>query len=169
MTSAKHVKIEQGEWVVVCDGSKALFLENAGDSKFPNLKTREVLEQKVPPTSEIGSDAPGRSHSSVGHGRSSIEQTDLIQYEWMRIPHFYNAFYVYQYATGLSAALALSGKIVEEGQPAVDRYLRFLSSGSSRPSIDLLRDAGVDMTTPAPIQAAMDTFDRLLDELEAAA
>ena len=77
MTSAKHVKIEQGEWVVVCDGSKALFLENAGDSKFPNLKTREVLEQKVPPTSEIGSDAPGRSHSSVGHGRSSIEQTDF--------------------------------------------------------------------------------------------
>jgi protein required for attachment to host cells len=77
MTSAKHVKIEQGEWVVVCDGSKALFLENAGDSKFPNLKTREVMEQKVPPTSEIGSDAPGRSHSSVGHGRSSIEQTDF--------------------------------------------------------------------------------------------
>ena len=77
MTSAKHVKIEQGEWVVVCDGSKALFLEDAGDSKFPNLKTREVLEQKVPPTSEIGSDAPGRSHSSVGHGRSSIEQTDF--------------------------------------------------------------------------------------------
>lgn len=72
-----HVKIEQGEWVVVCDGSKALFLENAGDAMFPNLKTREVLEQKVPPTSELGSDAPGRSHSSVGHGRSSVEQTDF--------------------------------------------------------------------------------------------
>ena len=87
MTATKHVKIEQGEWVVVCDGSKALFLENAGDSKFPNLKTREVLEQKVPPTSELGSDAPGRSHSSVGHGRSSVEQTDyhtLQEEEFLR-------------------------------------------------------------------------------------
>lgn len=87
MTATKHVKIEQGEWVVVCDGSKALFLVNAGDSKFPNLKTREVLEQKVPPTSELGSDAPGRSHSSVGHGRSSVEQTDyhtLQEEEFLR-------------------------------------------------------------------------------------
>lgn len=76
MTSTKHVKIEQGEWVVVCDGSKALFLENAGDAMFPNLKTREAFEHKAPPTSQLGSDAPGRSHSSVGHGRSSVEQTD---------------------------------------------------------------------------------------------
>jgi protein required for attachment to host cells len=67
MTSTKHVKI---------DGSKALFLENAGDSKFPNLKTREAFEHKALPTSQLGSDAPGRSHSSVGHGRSSVEQTD---------------------------------------------------------------------------------------------
>lgn len=92
---------------------------------------------------------------------------DEIRLEWARIPHFYYNFYVFQYATGLSAALALSEQIISEGQPAVDRYLRFLSSGSSRSSIDLLRDAGVDMTTPAPIQAAMDTFDHLLDELEA--
>jgi protein required for attachment to host cells len=76
MPSTQHVKIEQGEWVVVCDGSKALFLENAGDAKFPNLKTREVFEHKALPTSQLGSDAPGRSHSSVGHGRSSVEQTD---------------------------------------------------------------------------------------------
>jgi oligoendopeptidase F len=92
---------------------------------------------------------------------------DEIAHEWARIPHFYYDFYVYQYATGLSAALALSKQIISEGQPAVDRYLRFLSSGSSHSSIDLLRDAGVDMTTPAPIQAAMDQFDTLLDELEA--
>jgi oligoendopeptidase F len=91
---------------------------------------------------------------------------DEIALEWSRIPHFYYNFYVYQYATGLSAALALSKQLLREGQPAVDRYLTFLSSGSSRPSIDLLRDAGVDMATPAPIQAAMDTFDALLTELE---
>jgi oligoendopeptidase F len=90
-----------------------------------------------------------------------------LAWEWARIPHFYANFYVYQYATGLSAALALSKQIIAEGQPAVERYLRFLRSGSSRSSIDLLRDAGVDMATPAPIQAAMDQFDALLDELEA--
>ncbi len=94
---------------------------------------------------------------------------DEIAFEWARIPHFYYNFYVYQYATGLSAALALSRQIIDEGQPAVDRYLKFLSSGSSRSSIDMLRDAGVDMTTPAPVQAAMDTFDRLVDELESMA
>jgi oligoendopeptidase F len=89
-----------------------------------------------------------------------------IALEWARIPHFYFNFYVYQYATGLSAALALSRQLLGEGQPAVERYLRFLSSGSSRSPIDLLRDAGVDMATPEPIQAALDTFDSLLDDLE---
>jgi protein required for attachment to host cells len=75
--SSKSIKIEQDEWVIVCDGAKALFLQNAGDSKFPNLQTREVMEQEVPPTSELGTDKPGRSHSSVGPGRSSVEQTDF--------------------------------------------------------------------------------------------
>ncbi len=99
------------------------------------------------------------------HGPALILD-DEIALEWARIPHFYYNFYVYQYATGLSAALALSQQIMHEGQPAVERYLRFLSGGSSRSSIDLLRDAGVDMTTPAPVQAALTTFGTLLDELE---
>ncbi len=68
--------IHAGEWVVVCDGAKALVLENTGDAKFPNLKMVEVFEQKHLATHEIGADAPGRSHSSLGHGRSSVEQTD---------------------------------------------------------------------------------------------
>jgi len=68
--------IHRGEWVVVCDGAKALVLENTGDAKFPNLKTVEVFEQKHLATHELGTDAPGRSHSSLGHGRSSVEQTD---------------------------------------------------------------------------------------------
>lgn len=71
-----ELKIHQGEWVVVCDGSKALVLENIGDAKFPNLKTVEVFEQKSVATHDLGSDKPGRSHSSLGHGRSSVEQTD---------------------------------------------------------------------------------------------
>jgi protein required for attachment to host cells len=72
----KHVRLEQGEWVVVCDGRKALILENAGDEKFPNLRTKEVHEQKNPPTHEQGTDAPGRSFSSVGNRRSVFDQTD---------------------------------------------------------------------------------------------
>lgn len=68
--------IHHGEWVVVCDGAKALVLENIGDAKFPNLKTREVYEQKDLPTRELGSDKPGRTHSSVGHGGSAVKQTD---------------------------------------------------------------------------------------------
>jgi oligoendopeptidase F len=92
---------------------------------------------------------------------------DELAMEWAFIPHFYYNFYVYQYATGKSAALALATQILEEGEPAVRRYLNFLSSGSSRSPIDLLRNAGVDMTTPAPIQQSMDRFETLLSDLEA--
>ncbi|MEI6778978.1 MAG: oligoendopeptidase F [Chloroflexales bacterium] len=108
-----------------------------------------------------------RYYDLVGtyHG-PAVTLDEEIAWEWARIPHFYYNFYVYQYATGLSAALALSRQIIDEGQPAIDRYLRFLSSGSSQSSINLLRGAGVDMTSPTPIQAAMDTFDQLLDDLE---
>lgn len=89
-----------------------------------------------------------------------------IAIEWARIPHFYNAFYVYQYATGYSAAIALSQKITKEGQPAIDRYLDFLSKGNSEYSIDLLKGAGVDMTTTTPIENAMKVFQNLLDKME---
>ncbi len=100
------------------------------------------------------------------HGAAMVAD-EQIGWEWARVPHFYYNFYVYQYATGLSAALALSTGIITEGAPAVERYLAFLRGGSSRSSIDLLRTAGVDMATPAPIQAAMERFSALLDELEA--
>ena len=70
------LKIRQGDWVVVCDGKKALVLENVGDEKFLNLKTREVYEHPDAKTHELGTDAPGRSFSSVGAGRSAVQQTD---------------------------------------------------------------------------------------------
>ncbi|MBQ2880140.1 MAG: oligoendopeptidase F [Anaerotignum sp.] len=89
-----------------------------------------------------------------------------IDIEWARIPHFYNAFYVYQYATGYSAAIALSRKILNEGQPAIDAYLDFLSKGDSEYSIDLLKGAGVDMSAAEPIENAMQLFKELLDEFE---
>jgi protein required for attachment to host cells len=68
--------IKHGEWVVVCDGAKALILENAGDIKFPNLKTVQVFEQEDLPTHLLGADKPGRTHSSVGYGSSAVTQTD---------------------------------------------------------------------------------------------
>lgn len=92
---------------------------------------------------------------------------DFAAIEWARVPHFYRAYYVYQYATGISAAAALSRQILDEGEPARERYRTFLSGGSSRDSLDLLKDAGVDMTTAAPIDQAIDLFESLLDELEA--
>ena len=91
---------------------------------------------------------------------------DEIAMEWARIPHFYYNYYVFQYATGYSAAIALSRKILSEGESAVKDYLGFLSGGCSKSPIDLLKGAGVDMTTPEPINQALKLFDALLDEME---
>ncbi|MGB4703072.1 MAG: oligoendopeptidase F, partial [Syntrophomonadaceae bacterium] len=95
-----------------------------------------------------------------------VEMDDNICAEWARIPHFYSAFYVYKYATGFSAATAIKQSILEEGQPAVDRYLDFLKSGSSDYPINLLKKAGVDLTTPEPVEKALTYFSKLLDEFE---
>jgi oligoendopeptidase F len=91
---------------------------------------------------------------------------DLVKYEWARIPHFYTSFYVYQYATGFSSAVTLSKDILEKGQPAVDKYKDFLKSGCSKYPLDTLEDAGVDMTTSAPVEKALKVFAGLLDEIE---
>ncbi len=92
---------------------------------------------------------------------------DRIAMEWARIPHFYYNYYVFQYATGYSAAIALSRRILKEGEPAVKDYLGFLSGGCSKAPIDLLKGAGVDMTGPEPVNAALELFGQLLDEMEA--
>ena len=92
---------------------------------------------------------------------------DEIQYEWARIPHFYRPFYVYKYATGYSTAVALSEGILKEGAPAVQRYKEFLSMGGSAYPLDELRHAGVDLATPAPVDAALEKFERILDDAEA--
>lgn len=96
-----------------------------------------------------------------------MEKDEEIAYEWMRIPHFYTPFYVYQYATGYSAAAALSAKILKEGKPAVDAYMSFLKGGESKDPIDLLKMAGVDMTTEKPVADALALFGELVAELEA--
>jgi oligoendopeptidase F len=89
-----------------------------------------------------------------------------ITREWMRVPHFYYGFYVYQYATGISAANAIVEAIREEGEPAAERYLEFLRLGSREYPLDLLRSAGVDMASPDPVEAAVDAYDDLVGEFE---
>ena len=96
-----------------------------------------------------------------------MEVDDRIAMEWARIPHFYYNYYVFQYATGYCAAIALSRRILREGAPAVQDYLGFLSGGCSKSPIDLLKGAGVDMTTAEPVEQALELFGQLLDEMEA--
>ena len=97
---------------------------------------------------------------------ANIEFDELISYEWMRIPHFYRAFYVYKYATGFSAAMAIAGMIRREGAPAVERYKKFLRAGGSLYPIDALKLAGIDMSSPEPVRNALNEFDALLAKYE---
>lgn len=99
-------------------------------------------------------------------GEEDIEIDEEIGLEWSRIPHFYYNYYVYQYATGFSAATALSKQILDEGQPAVERYLDFLKAGSSDYPIEVLKKAGVDMTSSKPIEDALKVFEEKLNEME---
>ena len=96
----------------------------------------------------------------------NIVLDEEIALEWARIPHFYNPFYVYQYATGISAAITLSRKIMKEGENGVKDYMKFLTGGGSKDPIDLLKLAGVDMTSKEPIEQALRLFEELLDEME---
>ncbi|WEK56366.1 MAG: oligoendopeptidase F [Candidatus Cohnella colombiensis] len=99
------------------------------------------------------------------YGKGIVVDQD-IEMEWARIPHFYTSFYVYKYATGFSAATSFAKQILDEGQPAVDRYKGFLKSGGSDYSINILKTAGVDMSTPEPIRQAMSVFEGLIEQME---
>ena len=103
---------------------------------------------------------------NVKYFGEDIVVDEQIDVEWARIPHFYYNYYVYQYATGYSAAIALSNRILTEGEPAVKDYLKFLSGGSSYDPISLLKIAGVDMSTATPIKEALKVFGELIDEME---
>ena len=97
---------------------------------------------------------------------SDIISDEQIAYEWARIPHFYYNFYVYQYATSYCAAFSVAHKILEEGVPAVERYKKFLSGGCSMAPVELLKIAGVNLETPAPIQDALNAFGEIIKEME---
>jgi len=130
------------------------------------------FEQQIHSRAEQGEPLTADTLSALFHalnekyygGETFIDE--LIDIEWARIPHFYSSFYVYQYSTGISAASALVQQILHEGKPAVERYLKFLSSGSSDYSIELLKKAGVDMTSPRPVRQALQLFESHLSQME---
>ena len=95
----------------------------------------------------------------------AMETDEDIAFEWQRIPHFYTPFYVYQYATGFAAAIAISSKILSGEPGIVENYKRFLSGGSSMDPIDLLKLCGVDMSSPEPVERALDVFEEYLEKL----
>lgn len=160
----------------VKDKNKRLYLVNYYLEQIRGTLFRQVMfaefEKIVHQRVESGEALTAESFSAIYqqlnkdyHGPEMVidEQANL---EWARIPHFYNAFYVYKYATGISAATALSKQITEEGGPAKERYLNFLKSGGSDYPLNLLKAAGVDMANPEPVQQTLDLFAELLNEME---
>lgn len=129
------------------------------------MKINEASEQGVGITADY---LKNLYHElNVQYYGSDVVVDEEIDMEWARIPHFYYNFYVFQYATGFSAAIALSQRILKEGAPAVSDYINFLSGGCSKDPIALLRGAGVDMESPKPIEDALKIFGELIDEMEA--
>lgn len=106
----------------------------------------------------------GKNYSELWGDVMTVDEEET--YTWARVPHFYYNFYVYQYATSFAASQALADKIKNEGQPAIEKYLNFLKAGSSKYPIDVLKDAGVDMTSEEPIKAVVTKMNLLLDEME---
>jgi oligoendopeptidase F len=129
------------------------------------LMTHEAVERGESLTPDVLCDMYYELNKKY-YGDDIVVDKDIAM-EWARIPHFYYNFYVYQYATGFSAAVALAEKILSEGAPAVENYKKFLSGGCSKSPIELLRIAGVDMASPEPVNAGLKLFDELLGEMEA--
>ena len=128
------------------------------------LKTHELVDQGTPLTAEVlRSTYRSLLEQYFGPEMHFESNSDM---EGLRIPHFYGAFYVYKYATGISAALALANRVVHGGEQEREDYYKFLKSGGSRYPIDSLKVAGVDMSSPEPVQAALDTFAQLVTQLE---
>ncbi len=145
------------------DGFKGTFFRQTQFAEFEHL-IHQADEAGTALTADYLSELYGELNRKY-YG-PALSQDPEIAYEWARVPHFYYNFYVFQYATGFAAATALAEAILREGQPAVDRYLAFLASGSSRWPIELLKEAGVDMTRAETLIQALDAFGRSLDEME---
>ncbi|PAE25187.1 oligoendopeptidase F [Bacillus sp. 7894-2] len=159
------------------DDKKRLYLLNHYLEGFRGTVFRQtmfaefehLIHQKAQNNEALTADSLTKEYYELNKkyfGDEDIIIDEEIGLEWSRIPHFYYNYYVYQYATGFSAATALSKQILQEGQPAVDRYIEFLKSGSSDYPIEVLKKAGVDMTSSKPIEDACKVFEEKLNEME---
>ncbi len=128
------------------------------------LTINEMIENGESLTSDVLSEKYKKLNKEYFGPDMIIDEQ--VALEWARIPHFYYNFYVFQYATGFSAAIALSTKILQQGQPAVEQYLNFLKSGCTKDPVSLLRDAGVDMESAEPVNLALQLFGSLIQEME---
>ena len=128
------------------------------------LKMAELSAQGVTLTADVLCEEY-RKLNALYYGEDVVLDEE-IALEWARIPHFYYNYYVFQYATGYAAAIALSRRILREGAPAVKDYIGFLSGGCSKSPIDLLKGAGVDMSTTKPVEEALSLFGELIGEME---
>ena len=148
------------------EGIKGTVFRQTQFAEF-ELRAHEMAEKGEPLTG----DALSKLYAEItkkyyGHDKGVCIVDDYIQYEWSFIPHFYRNFYVYQYATSFTASAALSEKVLAGDPAATKRYLTFLSSGGSKYPIDLLKDAGVDMTTDEPLTLTVQKMNRVMDEME---
>jgi oligoendopeptidase F len=143
------------------------YLERVRSTLFRQTMFAEFEQETHRVASEGGALTPDRFDELYGelkadyYGDERVD--DRIAREWMRIPHFYRAFYVYQYATGISAAVALADRIRDRGEPAAEGYLNFLRMGSRKYPLELLREAGVDMADPEPVEAAIDSYGEFVE------
>jgi oligoendopeptidase F len=144
------------------DNIRATLFRQTMFAEFEKI-THHTVETNAPLTLDVITDTY-RDLLECYFGDTLVMDPEL-SLECLRIPHFYSAFYVYKYATGISAAIALADKVVNEGQPARDAYLNFLKLGGSKFPLDALVDAGVDMRSPEPIQRAINYFSELVDRL----
>jgi oligoendopeptidase F len=150
------------------------YLENAKGTVFRQTQFAE-FELRIHEMAEKGEPITGESLDKAyleivrkyyGHDKNVCIVDDYVQHEWAFIPHFYLNFYVFQYATSFTASAALSEKVLEGDQAATKRYLQFLSAGGSKYPIELLKDAGVDMTTGEPLRLTLQKINRVMDEME---
>lgn len=159
------------------DKKEKMFLLNHFMEQFKGTVYRQTMfaefEKKIHEKAEQGEPLNAKIMCQIyrklnqKYFGSNIFIDSLIDYEWSRIPHFYTSFYVYKYATGFSAAIAISKNILSQGKVAVEKYIDFLSRGGSDYPIELLKKVDVDLTKPQPIEDALDVFEKLLDEFEA--
>ena len=148
------------------EGIKATVFRQTQFAEF-ELRTHQMAERGEPLTGDALSKLYAElTKKYYGHDKGVCIVDDYIQHEWAFIPHFYRNFYVFQYATSFTASAALSEKVMAGDPAATKRYLTFLSSGGSKYPIDLLKEAGIDMTTDEPLELTMKKMNRVMDEME---